>query len=88
MNLKQYKPKRRRITVPASHAQEWARRRNWNKRRLMGVLAAIDDLVYNELTTDAERAVLFEALRKLRAIKRDYSKESIFSKAEYLRRHR
>ena len=69
-------------------AQDWARQRNFAKKRLRGITASCQGLVYTEALSDIEKEVIRSAQRKLCSVVRAWDGRNKESKEKYLKRER
>ncbi len=67
----------------SSNAQIWARKRNWSKRVIMGMIASIGPL---EALTTLERESLYTIQRRLRTVVRDWDYRNEISKRSYAKK--
>lgn len=77
----------RKLHVPTP-AQEWARKRNWNKRVLRNIRVNISTVQWSFATTPAERTILKKAEDQILGVLRRYSGRNPSSKSLYLKTYK
>lgn len=62
----------------------WARKRNWGKHMLLGMIALAGNMIKDNYLTAWEKSKLEEANAALRVIKKSWEHNNYFSKRTYM----